>query len=118
MTPLPRSRRTGGLGWSLVRDCPRCGHPEDLCRCSASAPPPPPGGKPVIRLRLEKRAGKPVTVLAAEGLSKEALAALAKELKTLCGTGGTVKEAQAELQGDHRERLRPLLGEKGYRVKG
>jgi translation initiation factor 1 len=57
-------------------------------------------------------------VLAAEGVSKEDLTALAKELKTLCGTGGTVKEAQAELQGDHRERLRPLLVEKGYWVKG
>lgn len=118
MTPAPRSRRTGGPGWSLVQDCPRCGHSEDRCRCSAPAPAPAPEGTPIIRLRLEKRAGKPVTVLAAEGLSKEHLAALLKHLKALCGTGGTVKEARAELQGDHRDRLRPLLADKGYRVKG
>jgi translation initiation factor 1 len=67
---------------------------------------------------MEKRRGKPVTILSAEGIPDTALRLLAKEFKALCGTGGTLKEAEIELQGEHRERLRPLLVARGYRVKG
>lgn len=77
-----------------------------------------PAGKPTIRLRMEKRRGKPVTVLAAEALPPAELKALLGELKGLCGTGGTLKGAEAELQGEHRDRLRPLLAGRGYGVKG
>ena len=77
-----------------------------------------PQGPPLARLRLEKRRGKPVTVAALEGLDAAALRALGKELKTLCGSGGTVKEDAVELQGDHREALRGFLPQRGVRVKG
>ncbi len=113
---MSAGRRSSGPGWALVGTCPRCGHLEDRCRCSAAAPPA--GGPPTIRLRMEKRRGKPVTVLAAEAVPDEALRALAKELKALCGTGGTIKDREVELQGEHRDRLRPLLAGRGYRVKG
>ena len=73
---------------------------------------------PLARLRLEKRRGKPVTVAALEGLDPEAQRSLGKELKTHCGSGGTVKEGAVELQGDHREALRALLPLRGVRVKG
>jgi translation initiation factor 1 len=69
-------------------------------------------------MRLERRSGKSVTVLGAAGLSCDSLVALLKELKALCATGGTVKGAEAELQGDHRERLRALLAARGILVKG
>ena len=46
------------------------------------------------------------------------LAALAAELKRACGTGGTVADAAVEIQGDQRERLRPLLAAKGWIVRG
>jgi len=69
-------------------------------------------------MRMEKRRGKPVTVLGAEGVLDADLRALAKELKAICGTGGTLKEGEIELQGEHRDRLRPLLADRGYRVKG
>ena len=71
-------------------------------------------------LRLEKkgRAGKSVTVVA--GLPKNAafLGALAAELKRSCGSGGTAAEEAVEIQGDQRERLRPLLAAKGWLVRG
>jgi translation initiation factor 1 len=59
-----------------------------------------------------------VTVL--EGLPGNAqlLKTLARQLKSSCGTGGTVVEGRIELQGDHREQLRNLLRERGWTVKG
>jgi len=45
------------------------------------------------------------------------LAALAKELKTACGTGGTVKDGALELQGDHRPRVEAVLDARGLRSK-
>lgn len=71
-------------------------------------------------LRLEKkgRGGKSVTVVA--GLPRNAafLGALAAELKRACGTGGTAADEAVEIQGDQRERLRPLLAAKGWLVRG
>jgi translation initiation factor 1 len=54
------------------------------------------------RLRVEKRPkGKMVTVVSHLDPSGNDLAALAAQLKAKCGTGGTLKEGQIELQGDH-----------------
>ena len=46
------------------------------------------------------------------------LAALASDLKRACGSGGTVADGRVEIQGDQRERLRPLLAARGWTVKG
>jgi translation initiation factor 1 len=103
------------------RVCPKCGWPAEDCRCSSSL-----GGaaEPVpekirVKLRLEKRvSGKSVTVV--DGLPKNGpfLDALLKELKTACGTGGRAGDGSLELQGDQRERLRELLAQRGWTVKG
>ena len=55
-----------------------------------------------------------------EGLprNREFLAALAKELKRTCGTGGTTVDDRIELQGDHRDKLREALRAKRWTVKG
>ena len=45
------------------------------------------------------------------------LATLARDLKGLCGAGGTVKDGAVEIQGDHRERLAERLRAQGYTVK-
>ncbi|MBV9177014.1 MAG: stress response translation initiation inhibitor YciH [Nitrososphaeraceae archaeon] len=42
---------------------------------------------------------------------------LTKELKTKIGTGGTYKDGQIVLQGDHREYVKNLLLRKGYNDK-
>jgi translation initiation factor 1 len=101
------------------RVCPKCGWPIDDCRCSKAGEEPVPA-KLTCVLRLEKkgRGGKTVTVVA--GLPRNAtfLASLASELKRACGTGGTAQEDTVEIQGDRRERLRPLLAAKGWSVRG
>lgn len=60
------------------------------------------------------RRGKTVTVVT--GLPAGDLAEVAKELKRLCGSGGSVKEGTVEIQGDHRARIIEHL-EPRYRVK-
>jgi translation initiation factor 1 len=101
------------------RLCPKCGWPADDCRCSKPAAEPVPA-KPRCVLRLEKkgRGGKSVTVVADLPRNDAFLAALATELKRACGTGGTVADGAVEIQGDQRERLRPLLAAKGWTVRG
>jgi translation initiation factor 1 len=101
------------------RVCPRCGWPADDCRCSKAAEEPVPA-KIACALRLEKkgRGGKTVTVVAGLPRNAALLASLASELKRACGTGGSAQQDTVEVQGDHRERLRPLLAAKGWTVRG
>lgn len=109
MSRKERSRRTEGEGWVFVP----AGE-----KTSGSEGPAEPSGPPVARLRIEKRRGKPVTVIAVEGLSGDALREIERELRTACAAGGTRKGAELEVQGDHRELVRPLLARRGLRVKG
>jgi translation initiation factor 1 len=101
------------------RICPKCGWPLDDCRCSKTTLEPVPA-RVVCALRLEKkgRGGKSVTVVAGLPRNQAFLAALATELKRACGTGGTAGDGDVLIQGDQRERLRPVLAAKGWVVKG
>jgi translation initiation factor 1 len=46
------------------------------------------------------------------------LEGLGRRLKAACGTGGTVRWGVLELQGDRRDRVRVMLREEGFQVKG
>ena len=103
------------------RICPGCGWPAIDCKCSKPGTQNAEVHKHVTaNLRLEKagRGGKSVTVV--DGLPQNAdfLAELAGALKRACGTGGTTRVGAIELNGDVRERIRPLLAARGYTVKG
>ena len=76
-------------------------------------------GDGVVRIRRETagRKGKGVTTLSGFDLDDAALKQLAKQLKQLCSTGGTVKEGVVEIQGDHRDKLKQTLEKKGFTVK-
>jgi translation initiation factor 1 len=65
------------------------------------------------RIRLERRAsGRVVTVIADVPGTEGDIEALSRLLKTRCGTGGSVKDLQIELQGDKREAVQVVLREK------
>ncbi len=70
-----------------------------------------------LHFAKEKRRGKVVTIVKPFYLDKTALQALLKTLKKKLGTGGTVKEAGLEFQGDIPELLRKHLEMLGYRFK-
>jgi len=110
------SKHTGGEGWGFVWRCPVCGGEEGSCTCPPKAIASLPFGKQRPRFRLEKRRGKPVTVITHLTLSEADLKALASQLKNRLGTGGTSKEGEIELQGDHREALIPILSQLGFRT--
>ncbi len=108
-----------GTQWDRPPRCEQCGELVESCVC------PPPANdliapeKQIARLVIEKRKkGKLVTVI--RGLPAEGndLGALLAKLKTACGAGGTLKDQLLEIQGNHLERVRDLLTELGYRVRG
>jgi translation initiation factor 1 len=72
-----------------------------------------------LRIALDKknRGGKTVTIISGFAGKEEALEKLAKELKSKCGVGGTVKDRLILIQGDHRERIFAILTQGGYGVK-
>ncbi len=63
------------------------------------------------------RGGKTATVIKGLPLNDEQLKTLSKTLKAACGTGGTVKEGEIEIQGDHCEKIMTLLLAQGYSPK-
>lgn len=63
------------------------------------------------------RAGKTVTIVTGFQCQTETLTKLLKQLKTACGTGGTVKENTIEIQGDNRQKILQILIESGYKAK-
>jgi translation initiation factor 1 len=77
-----------------------------------------PASGPGIRIRLERRASDRVVTLVT-GLpgSEQDKTALARALKSACGTGGTVKGGVLELQGDHREAVEAALDARGLKSK-
>jgi translation initiation factor 1 len=79
----------------------------------------PPAQQNIKIMRDKKgRRGKMVTVATGFVLTEADLKALAKTLKTTCGSGGTVKAGGIiEVQGDHREKVGEKLTALGYKVK-
>jgi predicted translation initiation factor SUI1 len=76
--------------------------------------------KPVtVRVGRETkgRRGKGVTLIWDLPGTEETIRDLATTLKQRCGTGGTVKDRQIEIQGDQRDRITAVLIEMGYLVK-
>ena len=70
-----------------------------------------------VSRQTKGRAGKGVTLVTGVPGDEAALVALGKQLKTACGTGGTVKNFVIEVQGDHRALVIELLKKQGFVVK-
>ena len=65
----------------------------------------------------KRRAGKTVTVISGLRHDPATLEALLKTLKQQCGAGGTLKDGELEIQGDHRDRVAAALAAMGYKTK-
>jgi translation initiation factor 1 len=70
-----------------------------------------------VQVSRKGRGGKTVTIVSGFQSSADKLADLLKKLKTQCGAGGTVKETEIEIQGDHKQKVLELLLKLGYKAK-
>ena len=112
-----RKTGSGGLVYSTDsgRMCPACRQPMVACICKQQATP---AGDGKLRVSRETkgRGGKAVTLVRGAPLDATGLAALGKQLRAACGSGGTVKDGVIEVQGDHVERVMACLKAEGWTV--
>jgi len=71
----------------------------------------------LVMLDRKGRGGKSVSVIKQVMSPPAGKEALLKLIKTKLGTGGTIKEGDIEIQGDHRDTIVALLKELGYQAK-
>ena len=111
---------TGTLVYSteVGRTCPECRQALAACTCKAAAKAAP-AGDGVVRVsrQTKGRGGKSVTLVKGLALDALALAVLGKQLRTACGSGGTVKDGVIEVQGDHCALVIEALGKLGHKAK-
>lgn len=71
-----------------------------------------------LRIWLERKGGGKVSTVIKGYIGKESdLADLGKQLKAACGSGGTVKDGEIQVQGDHRDKVIVWLVAKKYKAK-
>ncbi len=90
--------------------CPKCGLPKELCVCETIAK-----EEQRIKVKTIKRTfGKQITLI--EGINQKEinLIDLGKKLKSKFACGGTVKDGNIELQGDHKDKVKQELIKLGF----
>ncbi|MDX2213671.1 MAG: translation initiation factor [Oculatellaceae cyanobacterium bins.114] len=117
------SKRTSSQGSNSNSDSQRIvyrefGNAESAKALERGVPDLPPNQQQVrVQASRKGRKGKTVTVISGFQASPETLASLLKQLKAQCGAGGTLKENEIEIQGDHTQKLAQVLTQLGYKAK-
>lgn len=107
-----------GTPWDRPAYCERCEKPESECTCPPTIATRPAQGQ-TAKLAVEKRKrGKVVTVIRGLKPDETNLTLLLTQLKQTCGAGGKLEADEVEIQGDHLSRIKALLSEMGYTVRG
>lgn len=78
---------------------------------------PPRGQRIDIVLDRKGRHGKTATIIVPASGTEEQIAALGKQLRQQCGTGGSARGGEILLQGDFRDRAATLLQQSGYKTR-
>lgn len=78
-----------------------------------------PNNEQMLRVLIDRkqRKGKEVTLIEGFVGTEEDLKDLGKWLKQKCGGGGSVKDGEILVQGNHRDKIMDLLKKEGYQVK-
>jgi translation initiation factor 1 len=71
-----------------------------------------------LRIHLQSLKGnKKLSIISGFIGSADDLKALGKMLKASCGVGGSIKDGEVLIQGDHRDKILDILQKEGYRAK-
>ena len=73
--------------------------------------------KEPLRVELDKRNGKPATLVSEFQGKDVELKELAKLLKIKCGAGGSSRDGEILVQGDFRIKIADILLAMGFKVK-
>lgn len=103
---IPQSNRLPGIWQGFIGS--------SRTSCSRTTP-----NQQNIRIQATRagRKGKTVTLISGFKNKQENLISLLKQLKAQCGTGGTLKENEIEIQGDHKQKILEILLKLGYKAK-
>lgn len=89
--------------------CPKCGLPQQACVCEQMVK----SSQRIVVKTDKKRYGKIVTIVSGFDSGID-IKTVAKSLKNELACGGTVKENQIELQGDHQKKIKQTLIKCGF----
>jgi translation initiation factor 1 len=90
--------------------CTTCGLPKELCVCDQIAK----ESQKITVMLDKKKFGKTYTVITGINQHEVNIKEVAKTLKNKFACGGTAKEGQIELQGDHRRNAKDELVKLGF----
>jgi translation initiation factor 1 len=112
------TRLFAGTPFDIPPRCDRCGELEEDCKCEPLPVERVAPEKQTAKVRVDRRKHKRL-ITVVWGLSAEHsdLANLLSELKSACGSGGSLQGDQIELQGDHLDRVQEKLRQIGYKVR-
>ena len=88
--------------------CDKCGLPKELCICEIIER----EGQKIKVYMTKRKYRKPVTII--KGINKESAKATLKQLKRKLACGGSYKEGNIELQGNHLMVIKKLLVKLGF----
>lgn len=91
--------------------CEKCGLPKELCVCEVVER----ESQKIKSYVTTRRFKKPVTIV--EGISKESAKTVLKDLKRKLACGGSYKEGNIELQGNHLMKIKGFLVKLGFDEK-
>lgn len=108
---MSKKNKPDGRGFVFSTDPSFQFEPEDQEQAETLAP-----AQQKLRIRLDtkQRAGKAVTLVTGFTGQDADLEELGKKLKNFCGTGGSVKDGEALVQGDQRDKVLQWLLKNGY----